>query len=83
MLNLLDMGFTAYLGRSFNLVLDWGLLDDAQSFVADSMGGAAAAWAAVGAVVLALALLVLTALAAVRLGELLAAHRGVGRHGAR
>lgn len=56
-LNLLDMGFTEYLGRSFNLVLDWGLLDDAQSFVADSMGGAAATWAAVGAVVLAVLLL--------------------------
>ncbi|MEV6882556.1 CDP-alcohol phosphatidyltransferase [Streptomyces sp. NPDC051135] len=81
-LNLLDMGFTEYLGRSFNLVLDWSLLDDAQSFVADSMGGAAAAWAAVGAVVLAAALLVLTALAAVRLGELLAAHRERAARGA-
>ncbi|MFJ8807770.1 CDP-alcohol phosphatidyltransferase [Streptomyces sp. NPDC102490] len=81
-LNLLDMGFTAYLGRSFNLVLDWGLLDDAQSFVADAMGGAAAAWAAVGAVVLAASLLVLTALAAVRLGELLAAHRERAARGA-
>ncbi|MFH9732436.1 CDP-alcohol phosphatidyltransferase [Streptomyces sp. NPDC017260] len=74
-LNLLDMGFTEYLGRGFNVVLDWGLLDDAQSYVADSMGGAAAAWAAVGAVVGVLLLLVLMALAAVRLGELLAAHR--------
>ncbi|MFJ4273996.1 CDP-alcohol phosphatidyltransferase [Streptomyces coelicoflavus] len=81
-LNLLDMGFTEYLGRSFNLVLDWGLLDDAQSFVADSMGGAAAAWAAVGAVALALLLLVLMALAAVRLGELLAAHRERAARGA-
>ncbi len=81
-LNLLDMGFTEYLGRSFNLVLDWGLLDDAQSFVADSMGGAAAAWATVGAVVLAVSLLVLMALAAVRLGELLAAHRERAARGA-
>ncbi|CAL9592438.1 CDP-alcohol phosphatidyltransferase [Streptomyces sp. enrichment culture] len=81
-LNLLDMGFTEYLGRNFNLVLDWGLLDDAQSFVADSMGGAAATWAAVGAVVLAVLLLVLTALAAVRLGELLAAHRERAARGA-
>ncbi|MBQ0886768.1 CDP-alcohol phosphatidyltransferase [Streptomyces sp. RM72] len=81
-LNLLDMGFTEYLGRSFNLVLDWGLLDDAQSFVADSMGGAAAAWAAVGAVVLAVSLLVVMALAAVRLGELLAAHRERAARGA-
>ncbi|CAL9447088.1 CDP-alcohol phosphatidyltransferase [Streptomyces sp. enrichment culture] len=81
-LNLLDMGFTEYLGRNFNLVLDWGLLDDAQSFVADSMGGAAATWAAVGAVALAVLLLVLTALAAVRLGELLAAHRERAARGA-
>ncbi|MCV2461340.1 CDP-alcohol phosphatidyltransferase [Streptomyces sp. ICN988] len=81
-LNLLDMGFTEYLGRSFNLVLDWGLLDDAQSYVADSMGGAAAAWAAVGAVALTAGLVVLMALAAVRLGELLAAHRERAARGA-
>lgn len=74
-LNLLDMGFTEYLGRGFNVVLDWGLLDDAQSYVADSMGEAAATWAAVGAVTGVLLLLVLMALATVRLGELLAAHR--------
>ncbi|MFC7940838.1 CDP-alcohol phosphatidyltransferase [Streptomyces sp. NPDC057387] len=81
-LNLLDMGFTEYLGRSFNLVLDWGLLDDAQSYVADSMGGTAAAWAAVGAVALTAGLVVLMALAAVRLGELLAAHRERAARGA-
>ncbi|WP_186777330.1 alkaline phosphatase family protein [Streptomyces salinarius] len=81
-LNLLDMGFTEYLGRSFNLVLDWGLLDDAQSYVADSMGGAAATWAAVGAVALTVLLVLLMALAAVRLGELLAAHRERAARGA-
>ncbi|WP_395571492.1 CDP-alcohol phosphatidyltransferase [Streptomyces sp. BK79] len=81
-LNLLDMGFTEYLGRGFNLVLDWGLLDDARSYVADSMGGAAATWAAVGAVALAVLVPVLTALAAVRLGELLAAHRERAARGA-
>ncbi|MFJ8144432.1 CDP-alcohol phosphatidyltransferase [Streptomyces sp. NPDC096048] len=81
-LNLLDIGFTEYLGRGFNVVLDWGLLDDARSYVADSMGGAAAAWAAVGAVVGVLLLLVLMALAAVRLGELLAAHRERAARGA-
>lgn len=81
-LNLLDMGFTEYLGRSFNLVLDWALLDDAQSFVADSMGGAAATGAAVGAVALAASLLVVMALAALRLGELLAAHRERAARGA-
>ncbi|WP_053142377.1 hypothetical protein [Streptomyces ambofaciens] len=81
-LNLLDMGFTEYLGRGFNVVLDWGLLDDAQSYVADSMGGAAATWAAVGAVGGATLLLVLMALAVVRLGELLAAHRERAARGA-
>ncbi|MFG2677571.1 CDP-alcohol phosphatidyltransferase [Streptomyces sp. NPDC048392] len=81
-LNLLDMGFTEYLGRGFNLVLDWGLLDDAQSYLADSMGGAAAAWAAVGAAALVVLLPALMALAAVRLGELLAAHRDRAARGA-
>ncbi|MFH8972544.1 CDP-alcohol phosphatidyltransferase [Streptomyces sp. NPDC017890] len=81
-LNLLDMGFTEYLGRGFDVVLDWGLLDDARSYVADSMGGAAAAWAAVGAVAAVLLLLVLMSLAAVRLGELLAADRERAARGA-
>ncbi|MGC0377435.1 CDP-alcohol phosphatidyltransferase [Streptomyces sp. SAI-229] len=74
-LNLLDIGFTEYLGRGFNVVLDWGLLDDARSYVADSMGSTAATAAAVGAVVLALLLVTVMALATVRLGDLLARHR--------
>jgi len=81
-LNLLDMGFTEYLGRGFNLVLDWGLLDDAQTYVADALGGTAATAAAVGAVVLALLLVAVTALAAVRLGDLLARHRTRSARGA-
>jgi hypothetical protein len=48
-LNLLDMGFWEYLGRHFNLVLDWELLPDAQSYVQDSMGRAVAIGATVGA----------------------------------
>ncbi|MGV9700580.1 CDP-alcohol phosphatidyltransferase [Streptomyces sp. NPDC003470] len=75
LLNLLDMGFGEYLGRGFNVVLDWGLLDDARAYVADSLGGTVATLAALGAVALALALLVCTVLATVRLGDLLAAHR--------
>ncbi|BFO21305.1 hypothetical protein SHKM778_76930 [Streptomyces sp. KM77-8] len=75
LLNLLDMGFTEYLGRGFNVVLDWGLLDDAQAYVADSMGSTAATAAAVGAVVLTLLLVTVMALATVRLGNLLARHR--------
>ncbi|WP_329217130.1 CDP-alcohol phosphatidyltransferase [Streptomyces sp. NBC_01485] len=71
-LNLLDMGFVEYLGRDFNLVLDWGLLDDAQSYVADSMGGTVAIAAAVGVVLLVVLVMVLMALATVRLSGLLA-----------
>lgn len=51
-LNLITMGFWSYLGRSFNPVLDWGLLDDAKSYVADSMGAFTANALAVGIVVL-------------------------------
>ncbi|KOV32149.1 CDP-alcohol phosphatidyltransferase [Streptomyces sp. XY152] len=81
-LNLLDIGFTEYLGRGFNVVLDWGLLDDARSYLADSMGSTAATAAAVGAVVLALLLVTVTALATVRLGDLLARHRVRATRGA-
>jgi hypothetical protein len=70
--NFLDMGFLEYLGRGFNLVLDWGLLDDAQSYIADSMGRTTAVAAAVGALVLVVLSLVLMALATVRLSNLLA-----------
>ncbi|CAM5707689.1 CDP-alcohol phosphatidyltransferase OS=Streptomyces glaucescens OX=1907 GN=SGLAU_11410 PE=4 SV=1 [Streptomyces glaucescens] len=76
-LNLLDMGFHAYLGRGFNLVLDWELLDDAQAYAGDTMGSAGAFGLAAGAVVLALLLCALLTLATVRLGELLARHRTV------
>ncbi|MDQ1045379.1 CDP-alcohol phosphatidyltransferase [Streptomyces sp. V4I2] len=70
-LNLLDIGFYEYLGRGFNLVLDWGLLDDAQAYVEDSMGSATAIGATVGAVALVALLLVVMALATVRLSNLL------------
>ncbi|WP_124442459.1 CDP-alcohol phosphatidyltransferase [Streptomyces sp. NL15-2K] len=69
--NLLDMGFTEYLGRGFNLVLDWGLLDDAQAYVEDSMGRAMAVGATIGAGLLIVMLFVVMALATVRLSNLL------------
>ncbi|MFJ9742604.1 CDP-alcohol phosphatidyltransferase [Streptomyces sp. NPDC101166] len=74
-LNLLDMGYAEYLGRSFNPILDWGLLDDAQSYVADSMGEAVAVGAGVGVVLLVVGLFASMALAVVRLSTLLADHR--------
>jgi hypothetical protein len=80
-LNLLDMGFNDYLGRAFNPVLDWELLDDAQSYVADSMGQGVAIGAAVGAVVLVLLLLAVMTLAMVRLSNLLVLDRQTATRG--
>ncbi|KUO14037.1 CDP-alcohol phosphatidyltransferase [Streptomyces sp. DSM 15324] len=70
-LNLLDIGFVDYLGRDFNLVLDWGLLDDAQSYLADTLGRTAALAAAVGVVLLVVLVITVTALATVRLSNIL------------
>ncbi|WUB68114.1 CDP-alcohol phosphatidyltransferase [Streptomyces sp. NBC_00582] len=70
-LNLLDIGFMEYLGRDFNLVLDWGLLDDAQSYLADTLGKTAALAAAVGVVLLVVLVITLMALATVRLSNVL------------
>ncbi|WP_343235690.1 CDP-alcohol phosphatidyltransferase [Streptomyces sp. SID10815] len=74
-LNLTDVEFNQYLGRSFDVVLDWQLLDDARSYLADTLGGAVALLAAVAAVLLVLALLALTALATVRVGNVLGRDR--------
>ncbi|MEU9384492.1 sulfatase-like hydrolase/transferase [Streptomyces sp. NPDC048279] len=74
LINFLDMGFTEYLGRSFNAILDWSLLGDAESYLEDTLGKAATVALSVGAVVLVLLLIVLLALATVRLSNLLARH---------
>lgn len=75
--NLLDFGFEQYLGRGFNPVLDWGLLDDAQSYMVDTMGRSTTLIATVAVVVLVLLLVTGTALATVRLARLLDRHRAV------
>ncbi|MEV3906550.1 CDP-alcohol phosphatidyltransferase [Streptomyces canus] len=80
-LNLLDMGFNDYLGRPFNAVLDWELLDDAQSYVADSMGKGVAVGAVVGTVVLVLVVVAVMALAMVRLSGLLVLDRQTATRG--
>jgi hypothetical protein len=71
-LNLTDIEFNAYLGRSFDVILDWQLLDDARSYLADTLGGTVALLAAVGVVLLVVAVLVVPALAVVRVGGFLA-----------
>ena len=74
-LDVLDIGFYQYLGRGFDPVLDWPLFSDAYSYLQDTLGGTGALGALLAAVALVLALLVLTALAVVRLGNLMARHR--------
>lgn len=71
----LDMGFYASLARPFDLVLDWALLDDAQSFLGDSIGEGGAKAVAVGVIVLALAVVALMALSAMRLSTVITRHR--------
>nr|WP_229820965.1 CDP-alcohol phosphatidyltransferase [Streptomyces ruber] len=70
-LKLLDIGFNQFLGREFDLVLDWGLLDDALSYLEDTAGRTGALGAAAGAVVLVLLLLVGLTLAVLRLAALM------------
>ncbi|WP_055522961.1 hypothetical protein [Streptomyces graminilatus] len=72
--NLLDMGFVEFLGRHFNVLLDWELLVDAQSYVTDSIGTAGSVAATIGVLVLVVLLLVGTAFAVVRLSDQLARH---------
>ncbi|WP_232838522.1 sulfatase-like hydrolase/transferase [Streptomyces geranii] len=76
-LNLLDMGFVEFLGRHFNIVLDWELLDDAQSYITDAIGTAGSVAVTVAVILLALFLPVGTAFASVRLSELLARNNTV------
>ncbi|WP_435836523.1 CDP-alcohol phosphatidyltransferase [Streptomyces asoensis] len=70
-LNVLDMQFVEYLGRDFNVVLDWTLLSDAQSYVADTLGGVVAVAASIGLALLVVLVLFVMAAATVRLSNLL------------
>ncbi|MEN3300293.1 MAG: hypothetical protein V7633_2351 [Pseudonocardia sp.] len=76
-LKILDMGFLEVLSRPFDPVLDWVLLDDAVSFLTDSVGRAGAIGAVVGVVLLVLAVVVLMTLAVVRLGTLMGRRRAL------
>ncbi|MFJ2260726.1 sulfatase [Streptomyces sp. NPDC087844] len=75
-LNLLDLGFNEFLGRGFNVVLDWVLFDDARTYLEDSMGKAGAVGVVVAVVVLVVAVFALMALSVVRLANLLARQSG-------
>ncbi|MET8944110.1 sulfatase-like hydrolase/transferase [Streptomyces sp. NPDC004542] len=80
-LNFLDMGFKQYLGRTFNPILDWTLLSDAQSYLNDSLGRTVTLAATIGVVLLVLLLFLLLALSTVRLGNLLARNTGAATRG--
>ncbi|MDF3297405.1 CDP-alcohol phosphatidyltransferase [Streptomyces tropicalis] len=80
-LNLTDVEFNQYLGRSFNVILDWQLLGDAQSYLADALGPTTALLAAVGAALLVAAVVAVMALATVRVGTFLARNRARSTRG--
>ncbi|MCL6731099.1 hypothetical protein [Streptomyces neyagawaensis] len=67
----LDMGSYWTLDRPFDLVLDWPLLDNARSFMKDSLGNTAAQAATVGVIALVLALPFLTTFAVRRISRLM------------
>ncbi|WP_425535571.1 sulfatase-like hydrolase/transferase [Streptomyces aureus] len=71
-LNILDIGFNEYLGRGFNVVLDWSLFSDAQAYLQDTFGHGGALGIAALAVALVIAVLTLMTLSVVRLGNLVA-----------
>jgi hypothetical protein len=74
-INFVDMGFYAAFARPFHLVYDWTFFPSAVDFVARSAGRTGGIAAAVVAMILAVALPVLTTLAAVRLAGVVARHR--------
>ncbi|WP_229900329.1 CDP-alcohol phosphatidyltransferase [Streptomyces capoamus] len=80
-LNALDMGFNQYLGRNFNVVLDWSLFGDAESYLEDSLGRTETLAAVGGVIALVLLLFVLLALSVVRLGNLLARYPAAATRG--
>ena len=74
-LKCLDMGFYETLARPFDLVFDWVLLSDAADWMKDSFGHSGEVLAIIGVIVLLIAVLAGSALAMVRLADVMARHR--------
>jgi hypothetical protein len=72
---IIDMGFFEALARPFDPILDWSFLGHGIDFLAGAIGRTGAIAAVIGAVVLAIAVIVLMAMAALRLSNLAVAHR--------
>ncbi|REE60587.1 phosphoglycerol transferase MdoB-like AlkP superfamily enzyme [Streptomyces sp. 3212.3] len=75
LLSLLDIGFYQYLGRGFNVILDWSLLADAYAYLEDTLGGTGALGALAAVIVLALFIPAVSALSVVRVSNVMARHR--------
>ncbi|MFI5935141.1 sulfatase-like hydrolase/transferase [Actinoplanes sp. NPDC051494] len=73
----LDMGFYKFLARPFDPVLDWVLLDDAESFLDEAAGKLAVVGALIGIVLLVVLVLGLSTLAAMRLAGVIDRHRRI------
>ncbi|WP_053747125.1 hypothetical protein [Streptomyces sp. NRRL WC-3618] len=80
-LKCLDMGFYQTLARPFDLVFDWVLLNDAADFLKDSLGRSGEVLSVIGVIVLLIAVLMVSALALVRLADVMARHRPVAVRG--
>jgi hypothetical protein len=75
LLKAFDMGFQSVLGRPFDPVFDWALLDNAREFLQGAYGSTGALAAAIGAVLLAVVVIVALALASVRISRVVGRHR--------
>jgi hypothetical protein len=80
-IKVVDMGFFTVLARPFDPVLDWPLFADAYRFVKDSVGRPGAIAAVAGAILLAVAVVVLMTWAVRRLATVAVAHRTVSTGG--
>ncbi|MEU9244714.1 sulfatase-like hydrolase/transferase [Streptomyces sp. NPDC048385] len=80
-IDMFNMGFVDYLGRPFNIILDWSLLPDARSYLADTLGSTVELAITVGAVLLIFLLIGVVALATVRVSNQLARQRGRATRG--
>lgn len=74
-LKFIDMGFYQTLARPFDLVFDWTLFSDGADWVKDSFGRSGEVLAVIGVIVLFIAVLVLSALAVLRLADTMGRHR--------
>jgi phosphatidylglycerophosphate synthase len=75
LLKALDMGYYAELDRAFNPVIEWSSLGPAVSVLRASVGSVLAYLAVAGAVLLAIAVVALSAWASLRVTRVSAAHR--------